>query len=80
MWLNLWHRPIERATLESWARFSEDIAKVALLALPIVLYGDQPVGIKALNITLLVSITYLGLLFGKHLRKHQHYFMKGTTT
>ncbi len=77
MWLNLWHRPIERATLEAWARCAEDVAKVALLALPIVLYGGYPLGVKALNMGLLVLIAYLGLLFGKHLRQHQDYFMKG---
>jgi len=38
---NLFRKPIEKTSFESWAKVSDDIAKVAILACPVILYGKD---------------------------------------
>lgn len=35
--LNLFKQPMETTTFEAWAKMSDDIAKVAILAVPVML-------------------------------------------
>lgn len=67
--LNLLKPPFEIETLDSWAKLSDEIAKVAILAIPVVVYAQHGVWLKLLNILLLVLIIYLSLLFGRIFRK-----------
>lgn len=62
-------RPFEKETLDDWAKLSVDIAKVAILALPVILYGDSTIGLKAVNILSLCGIIYGSILSARHLRK-----------
>ncbi|TNG91244.1 hypothetical protein FHQ28_12565 [Pasteurellaceae bacterium USgator11] len=64
-------RPIKKETSDSWARNLEDLAKVALLAMPVVLYGQYSWGFKIFNSVILVLFSYFILLGAKELRKHQ---------
>ncbi|WP_225981330.1 hypothetical protein [Mannheimia pernigra] len=48
MW-NITKRPFEKETLDDWAKLSVDVAKVAILAIPVILYGRDPVTIKLIN-------------------------------
>ncbi|NBI42448.1 hypothetical protein GVX76_02905 [[Haemophilus] felis] len=68
MW-NITKRPFEKETLDDWAKLSVDIAKVAILAIPVILYGKEPVIIKLLNTVLLGLGIYGGLFAGRKFRK-----------
>lgn len=61
--------PYEKETLEDWAKLSVDIAKVAILAIPVMLYGNDSVIIKLLNTALLSIGAYSGLVAGRKFRK-----------
>ena len=67
--MNLFKKPYEQGTLEAWAKMADDIAKVAILAAPVVLYGQSGWAAKLANIVLLVFIAYLFLLGGRFCRK-----------
>lgn len=43
--LNLFKRPIEPEIKEDWSKLTLDIAKVALLAIPVVVYGNSCCGV-----------------------------------
>ncbi|MGO3859774.1 hypothetical protein AB8Q18_07250 [Neisseriaceae bacterium CLB008] len=71
MWFNLLKPPFEVDTLNAWAHFIEDIAKVALIALPVVLYGDSSNIAKSLNAILLLFISYGSLLLSRRIRQYR---------
>ena len=62
--LNLFKRPIELSTLESWSKFCDDVGKVAFVAIALMIYSDYVLFIKIGNISALVAITYGFLLTG----------------
>ncbi|QLB44845.1 hypothetical protein [Mannheimia pernigra] len=68
MW-NITKRPFEKETLDDWAKLSVDVAKVAILAIPVILYGRDPVTIKLINTILLGIGVYGGLFAGRKFRK-----------
>lgn len=68
--LNLFQKPFEPETLDVWAKMSDDVAKVAVLGIPAVIYmKDNAVWVKVLNVCLLLLIIYVFLLVGRILRK-----------
>lgn len=71
---NLLQRPIERETIDAWAKVLEDLAKVAILATPVVLYGDKDIWFKLGHLALLAAMSYIGFLLAKLLRKNRRYF------
>ncbi|QIM62886.1 hypothetical protein A1D29_06070 [Pasteurellaceae bacterium Orientalotternb1] len=68
MW-NIFKRPIEFETLDAWAKISDDIAKVAILAIPVMLYGNETVLMKILNSIFLLIGAYFWLFISRYLRK-----------
>lgn len=68
---NLLKRPIKKETTDSWAKNLEDLAKVALLAMPVILYGEYSWSFKAINLVLLASFSYFILFGAKGLREYQ---------
>ncbi|MEG9490589.1 hypothetical protein QMO40_09360 [Mannheimia bovis] len=68
MW-NLFKTPIEKGSFESWAKISDDIAKVAILAIPVILYGNDATSAKVFNITMLIIFTYFFLSGGRLFRR-----------
>ncbi|MCF7521559.1 hypothetical protein L4G92_05795 [Neisseria sp. ZJ106] len=66
---NLFKRPIENASLEAWAKLADDVAKVAILAIPVVLYGTDPFPLKFFNSLLLLTGIYTCLLGGRLFRQ-----------
>lgn len=74
--LNLLKRPIEIETLDAWAKILEDIAKVALLALPVVIFGQNGIFFKSASSVALLLIAYFALIGGKQIRKHKTYLSK----
>ncbi|MDP8170109.1 hypothetical protein QJU96_02250 [Pasteurella skyensis] len=75
MKINLFSRPISEDTIEAWAKILEDLAKIAFIAMPAVLYGEYTFIFKGANIVLLILMSYLFLVGAKVLRnnklKHQ---------
>ena len=67
--LNLFKLPIEKSSLEAWSKLSDDVAKVAILARPVILYGEQPLFLKGLNISFLLIIAYACLVMGCKFRQ-----------
>lgn len=66
--LNLFKRPFEKDTLEDWGKLSIDIAKVAILAMPVVLYGESAIPIKIANVLFLTGGAYCSLIIGRKFR------------
>ncbi len=67
--LNLFKLPIEKSSLEAWSKLSDDVAKVAILAMPVILYGEQLLFLKGLNISFLLVIAYVCLVMGRKFRQ-----------
>ena len=66
---NLFKLPIEKSSLEAWSKLSDDVAKVAILAVPVILYGQQTVSLKGLNIGSLLVVAYFCLAVGRIFRR-----------
>lgn len=67
--LSIFKRPVEKETLDDWAKISVDMAKVAILAIPVILFGKEPTLAKLINSTLLVLSIYIFLTLGRKLRQ-----------
>lgn len=67
--LNLFQKPFEPETLDVWAKMSDDVAKVAVLAMPVLIYAKDNVWFKVLNVCLLAVAIYVFLLMGRLLRQ-----------
>ncbi|MBV6540722.1 hypothetical protein [Ursidibacter maritimus] len=67
--LNLFKRPIELSTLESWSKFCDDVGKVAFIAIPPMIYSNYALSIKVGNIIALLVITYGFLLAARKIRQ-----------
>lgn len=67
--LNLFKLPIEKSSLEVWSKLSDDVAKVAILAMPVILYGEKVFLLKVLNIGSLLVVTYFCLAVGRIFRQ-----------
>ncbi|MDO4697430.1 MAG: hypothetical protein Q4A60_01940 [Pasteurellaceae bacterium] len=70
MW-NIFKRPINPESLESWVKMLDDLAKVALVTIPVLLYGSNSVLFKVINALLLVAISYAILFISNQLRQHK---------
>lgn len=55
---NLLKRPTEPETLDAWAKILEDIAKVAILALPVIIYQ------RRIKMALTIGLFTLAALMG----------------
>lgn len=70
MW-NIFKRPINPESLESWVKMLDDLAKVALVTIPVLLYGSNSVLFKTTNTLLLLIFVYLMLFTSNQLRKYK---------
>lgn len=68
MW-NLFRRPIEKSSFDSWAKISDDVAKVAMIALPTALLSNVLLETKVAYLMSLIVLIYLLLTTGRILRK-----------
>lgn len=69
--LNLFKRPIEKDILDDQAKIATDIAKVAILAIPVILYGNDPLYLKLSNTVLLAIGVYASLQSGRIIRQYK---------
>ncbi|MFU2088620.1 hypothetical protein [Avibacterium avium] len=74
--LNLFKCPIEVETLEAWAKMVEDIAKVAILAVPVIIFGQNGILFKIMSSLTLMFVIYATLVAVKLLRKHKSQLSK----
>lgn len=73
---NLLKRPIEPETIDAWAKWLEDIAKVAIVAVPVVILGQCHSYIKFINSSLLLISCYVALVVARQLRKNKDRFQE----
>ena len=66
---NLFRSPVEKSSLSAWSKLTDDIEKVAILAMPVILYGKHSLAFKGMNIAFLLIITYVFLAMGREFRK-----------
>lgn len=71
--LDLFHKPINIESLDSWAKNLDEIARIAILAMPVVIYGSDVTSFKIMNIVLLASCSYSCLYLANFLRKKKPY-------
>lgn len=71
---NIFKRPINKESLESWTKILDDVAKVAILAIPVILYGVNTVGFRITNSIFLAICAYFCLFSADFLRKHKNDF------
>ncbi|TCP91251.1 hypothetical protein EDC44_1339 [Cricetibacter osteomyelitidis] len=69
--LNLFQRPIDKDTVEALAKTLEDIGKVSLLALPVVIFWQYSVSFIIFSAFELPAFAYLAFLGAKSLRKNE---------
>ncbi|RZN55061.1 hypothetical protein [Avibacterium paragallinarum] len=66
---NIFKKPYEKGTLEAWAKIFDDIAKVAFLAIPVMIYGKDSIELKLFNISILAIGIYIFVLGGRICRR-----------
>lgn len=74
--LRLFKPPFEVSTLEAWSKMSDDIAKVAILAIPVMLYSNYTLGFRIFNIIMLIVIILTFLTMGRFLRQEVARYQK----
>ncbi|RZN55163.1 hypothetical protein [Avibacterium paragallinarum] len=67
--LNLFKKPIEIETLDDWAKMSIDISKVAILAIPVILFNSEPLLLKIIKTVFLIIGAYSGLIVHRQLKR-----------
>lgn len=67
--LNLFKKPIKKSSFEAWAKLMDDIAKVAILAIPVILYGEYPILMKFIHSTTLFLVIYFLLATARLFRE-----------
>lgn len=68
---NVFKRPFHQESLDSWCKMLDDIAKVAILALPVILYSEKGIGYKLINSLFLVISVYICLMVSDLTRKNK---------
>lgn len=71
MIVHLLKYPVEKSSFSSWAKISDDVAKVAILAIPVMLYSDNTLPIKLMNIGLLLISIFIFLSGGRTFRQYE---------
>ncbi|AWW34559.1 hypothetical protein CT138_06680 [Mannheimia varigena] len=66
--LSIFKTPVEKETLDDWAKISVDVAKVAILAVPVVIYGNEAIILKIFNLIFLALTIYSSLTVARKLR------------
>ncbi|OOF87657.1 hypothetical protein BKG94_08835 [Rodentibacter ratti] len=66
---NLFRSPVEKSSLSAWSKLTDDIAKVAILAMPVILYSEHSLAFKGMNIAFLLIIAYIFLVTGRFFRQ-----------
>lgn len=67
--LNIFKAPFDNDTLDDWAKMSIDIAKVAILAIPVILFNNEPILLKVIKTVFLVVGAYSGLIVHRQLKR-----------
>ncbi|WP_245872508.1 hypothetical protein [Avibacterium endocarditidis] len=68
--------PDRSRNLRSLGKMVEDIAKVAILAVPVIIFGQNGILFKIMSSLTLMFVIYATLVAGKLLRKHKSQLSK----
>lgn len=66
--LNIFRRPINKDILDDWAKLTLDCAKVAVLAIPVLLYGNETFLNKVIYSIVLALLSYFLLFISRMCR------------
>lgn len=69
--MNIFKRPLHKDSLDSWCNILDDVAKVAILAIPVVLYNEILLTYKVANSAFLACSAYLCLFCADFMRKNK---------
>ena len=72
--LNMFKRPLNKESLDSWCKILDDVAKVAILAISVVLYGQNEIVYKVANGIFLFISAYFCLFSADFLRRNKDNF------
>ncbi|AGI31904.1 TPA: hypothetical protein PXF07_000203 [Mannheimia haemolytica] len=67
--LNLFKKPIKKSSFEAWAKLMDDVAKVAILAIPVILYGEYSLLMKFTHSITLFAVVYFLLATARLFRE-----------
>lgn len=67
-------RPINMESLNSWAKNLDEIARIAILASPVVVYSPYEIGLKVLNMMFLVLFSYFCVYLADFIRRNKTLF------
>ncbi|HGO5855917.1 TPA: hypothetical protein ACK3JJ_000528 [Mannheimia haemolytica] len=67
--LNLFKKPIKESSFEAWAKLMDDVAKVAILAIPVILYGEYSLLMKFVHLATLFTVIYSFLTTARAFRE-----------
>lgn len=65
-------KPLNQESLDSWCKILDDISKVAVLAIPVILYADKPIAYRIVNGISLAICAYFCLYSADKLRKNKN--------
>lgn len=69
--LNIFKHPLNKESVDSWCKILDDIAKVAILAIPVVLYSGNEISYKFTNSIFLVISAYCCLMGANIMRRNK---------
>lgn len=67
--LALFKRPFHKESLDSWSKNLDDIARVAILAVPVVIYSNDAIVYKVFNIIFLAVFAFCSVSCADFIRK-----------
>ena len=73
---NIFKRPLHIESLESWCKILDDVAKIAVVAIPVIIYADKPLTYRIMNGILLLICAYFSLASANALRKNKEKLTK----
>lgn len=68
--LNLFKIPVGHSTIDSWAKILDDISKVSLLSLPVIIFGKSELLDKIFALPTILLVIYFSLCLSRNFRDY----------
>lgn len=68
---NIFKKPLNSESIDSWCKALDDIAKISLLGVPVLLYSGNALIYKIINTFLLLLSSYICLLMADFMRRNK---------
>ena len=69
MKFNIFETPIESSTLKAWADIADDLVKAGLIGIATLIYSNDIISSRIVNILLLFIMIYVSIFIGRVLRQ-----------